>query len=78
MKRIAFIINPISGNGTQADEITYELLQTYFSNKEYEVRRQIIERKGGTSELVQQAIIGMRILLWHVEAMERLMRLLVI
>jgi diacylglycerol kinase (ATP) len=56
MKRIAFIINPISGNGTQADEITYELLQTYFSNKEYEVRRQIIERKGGTSELVQQAI----------------------
>jgi len=56
MKRIAFIINPISGNGTQADEITYELLQTYFSNKDYEVRRQIIERKGGTSELVQQAI----------------------
>lgn len=56
MKKIAFIINPISGNGTQADEITYELLQTYFSNKEYEVRRQIIERKGGTSELVQQAI----------------------
>jgi diacylglycerol kinase (ATP) len=44
------------GSGTQADEITYELLQSYFSNKDYEVRRQIIERKGGTSELVQQAI----------------------
>ncbi|MBP9134714.1 MAG: YegS/Rv2252/BmrU family lipid kinase [Saprospiraceae bacterium] len=56
MKRIAFIINPISGNGTQADEITYELLQTYFSNKDYEVRRQVIEKKGGTMELVQQAI----------------------
>ncbi len=56
MKRIAFIINPISGSGTQADEITNELLQSYFSSKEYEVRRQVIEKKGGTMELVQQAI----------------------
>ncbi|MCO5277622.1 MAG: YegS/Rv2252/BmrU family lipid kinase [Saprospiraceae bacterium] len=56
MKKIAFIINPISGSGTQADEITNELLQSYFSSKEYEVRRQVIEKKGGTMELVQQAI----------------------
>ena len=56
MKKIAFIINPISGSGTQADEITNELLQSYFSSKEYEVRRQVIEKKGGTMELAQQAI----------------------
>lgn len=56
MKKIYFIINPISGNARQSNELTKDLIDKVFSVHEYETFVLFTSKTGKTKDLVKDAI----------------------
>lgn len=56
MKRISFIINPISGSGTQERELNDAVIGGFFPSDQFAIERLIIRGKGEATILVKEAV----------------------
>lgn len=56
MKKIYFIINPISGNGRQAIELTHDLITSIFLPSDYEVTIELTKKSGDAVTFGMDAI----------------------
>lgn len=57
MKKIHFIVNPISGNGRQLNELNKILLNKSFPHEDFDIHLSFTRKRGDTAQFVKEAII---------------------